>query len=44
MPFAETGEKGEYSGETFYYATDNVRVKNMMDGIEMSINEKHTGA
>lgn len=38
-------EKGEkYSGETFYYAADNLRVKNMMDGIEMSISAENEEA
>ena len=34
----------EYSGETFYYAADNVRVKNMMDGIEMSVSAENEEA
>lgn len=38
------GERGEYSGETFYYAADNLRVKNMMDGIEMSISAENEEA
>lgn len=25
--FPRHGERGEYSGETFYYAADNLRVK-----------------
>ena len=31
-------------GETFYYAADNLRVKNMMDGIEMSISAENEEA
>ena len=38
------GETEEYSGETFYYAADNVRVKNMMDGIEMPISAENEEA
>ena len=42
--FPRHGERGEYSGETFYYAADNLRVKNMMDGIEMSISAENEEA
>ena len=38
------GERGEYSGETFYYAADNLRVKNMMDGIEIPISAENEEA
>ena len=42
--FPRHGETEEYSGETFYYAADNVRVKNMMDGIEMSVSAENEEA
>ena len=36
--------RDRYSGETFYYAADNLRVKNMMDGIAMSISAENQEA
>ena len=42
--FPRHGETGEYSGETFYYAADNLRVQNMMDGIEMPISAENEEA
>ena len=44
IEFPRHGERGEYSGETFYYAADNLRVKNMMDGIEMPISAENEEA